>query len=121
LLRPLFVRLLGGETVNWHKWAELCAKDAFDNYFPSRRGIWYFEDLDVLVFYDNNPYDNDPLYMRRMDELCQYRHALNEAGLEELGFGTTEDGYSYALVIDAGRDREEWVRETFQNILMNAA
>ena len=33
----------------WTRLARLFAQDAHQNHFASRRGVWYMEDLDVLV------------------------------------------------------------------------
>jgi len=91
------------------KLARLAAWDAHKNHFASRRGIWYFDDLDVLVLY-NNPYKGFPA--QREKELARFRAKLADEGIEELAYATyPSDGYTYALVINAARDREETVAQ----------
>jgi len=100
----------------WRRFAKGCAASAHEDHFASRRGVWYYEDLDVLVLYDNNPYADRP--QRRGEELAEFRGRLRAAGVEELAYATyPEDGYTYALVMDAGRDREQFVRDAMTDVL----
>ena len=134
-------------SIRWHVIALGCAKDAHENHFSSRRGVWHFEDLDVLVLYNNNPYAKLPNL--RDEETAEFRRRLAAEGIQELGYATypppseTDDqeaeqfsrkmaakgiktivhkggGYTYALVIKAGRDREDWVVQTMNEILADS-
>jgi transcriptional regulator with XRE-family HTH domain len=106
---------------SWPEFAEGCAKDACENHFPSRRGVWYIQDLNVLVIYNNNPYDRNPGL--RDGEVAEFRRRLLAEGLKELAYatypppGAEDEGYTFAMVIDAGRDREEWVVDTWKDVL----
>ena len=101
----------------WPHFAAACARDAHDNHFPSRRGIWQFTGLPVLVIYNNNPYAKHPTL--RDEEVTKFRGELALAGIKELGYGTYpgeddpdgQPGYTFAMVIEAGGDvaaRENW-------------
>lgn len=46
--------------VDWELLAQVSARDACENNFSSRRGIYYYEDADVLCVYNNNPYAENP-------------------------------------------------------------
>lgn len=90
----------------WRTLAQSAARDAHRNHFSSRRGIWYFEDMDVLVLYNNNPYEGFPA--QREKELARLRAKLADEEIAELAYATyPSDGYTYAMVINAARDREE--------------
>ena len=104
----------------WKAFASLTAKDASENHFPSRRGVWYFDDLDVLVLYNNNPYEKFPTL--RDEETAEFRRRLAAEGIKELAYATypvggESDGYTYAMVIDASQDRQNWVADTMFEIL----
>jgi transcriptional regulator with XRE-family HTH domain len=104
----------------WKEFASLTARDSYENHFPSRRGVWYFEDLDVLVLYNNNPYANFPTL--RDEETAEFRRRLVAESIKELAYttypvGGQSDGYTYAMVIDASQDREKWVADTMYEIL----
>jgi hypothetical protein len=89
---------------DWNRLAKMCASDAHEHHFPSRRGIWHVEDLDVLVIYNNNPYSEGPHL--RDEEVAKIRLWLQAAGIEELAYATyPEDGYTFAMVIRAGEDQ----------------
>jgi hypothetical protein len=107
----------------WKRFAAACAQDATENHFESRRGVWGFTDLPVVVIYNNNPYTGSPKL--RGEELAKFRAELSRAGIKELGYGTAggpgDDlgGYTFALVIEAGNDataREAWCVAVWQRI-----
>jgi hypothetical protein len=106
---------------DWDAFAQKCAEDAHENHFPSRRGVWHFEDLDVLVFYNNNPYAKFP--NARDEETAEFRAALKARGIEELAYAAyppPEDdhpGYTYAMVVNASRDREDELAAVMHDIL----
>ena len=90
--------------VNWDRFARACAEDAHVNWFPTRRGAWYINDLDAVVVFNNHPYEDQPAL--RDEEVAEFRRRLAAEGIEELAFATyPEDGYSYAMVLDASFDR----------------
>jgi transcriptional regulator with XRE-family HTH domain len=106
---------------SWAEFAFKCAFDAHENHFPSRRGVWFIEDLDVLVLYNNNPYEKYPT--RRDEELAEFRRRMKAEGIKELAFATyppegkEQAGYTYALVIDASQDRQDWVVQNMGEII----
>jgi hypothetical protein len=71
---------------SWDLFAKRCAKDAHENWFSSRCGSWYFEDRDVVVIYNNNPYALHP--ERRDEELVQYLEWLRASEIQELAFAS---------------------------------
>ena len=105
--------------VNWDRFARACAEDAHVNWFPTRRGAWYINDLDAVVVFNNHPYEDQPAL--RDEEVAEFRRRLAAEGIEELAFATyPEDGYSYAMVINAGRDREQVLADMMKEIVKNA-
>jgi transcriptional regulator with XRE-family HTH domain len=114
-----------GETMN--RWAQefafKCAWDACENHFPSRRGVWIFEDEGILCLFNNNPYAHMPT--RRDEELAEFRRRMKVEGIQEVAYATyppegEEDaGYTYALLIKAGADKAEWAAETMTQIIVD--
>jgi hypothetical protein len=106
---------------DWSSFAADCARDAHENHFPSRRGVWYFEDKDVLVFWKNNPYANRPTL--RDEETAAFCAELAARGIEELAYATYPPegdegaGYTYALVVNASRDRESELSDIMTGIV----
>lgn len=104
----------------WREFAKACARDASENHFPSRRGAWHIVDLDVLVLFNNNPYANFPSL--RDEETAKFRQRLAAKGLVELAYATyppagqQDAGYTYALVIQAGKEHQQWVRDTMMEL-----
>ena len=104
----------------WQRFALGCACDAHENHFPSRSGIWFFEDQGVLCVFNNNPYAKYPTL--RDEEVAQFRQKLRAEGIKELAYATypgegdEQPGYTYALLIDAGEDKIDWVVETLDEI-----
>jgi len=104
---------------DWAKFAATCAQNAHQDWFSSRRGTWYFEDYDVVVLYNNNPYERHPAL--RDEELAEFRERLRVEGVKELGFATfPESGYTYAMIIDASRDREQFLADLMRDITLKA-
>jgi transcriptional regulator with XRE-family HTH domain len=108
---------------DWQRTAYMCAADASENFFPSRRGVWYLEDLGALCFYNNNPYDLYP--RRREEEVAEFRKRLKSAGIRELAYATypppgEEDaGYTFAMIVDAGQDRAEELCNWWTEIMLD--
>jgi len=92
---------------DWQRLAYHLAADANENNFPSRWGVWYFEDVDVLCFYDNNPNGF------RDNVIAEFRKQLGAAKIKELAFATyppvgeQDAGYTCAMIVDASRDQAE--------------
>jgi hypothetical protein len=94
--------------------------DAFTNHFDSHRGVWHYEDLDVLVVYSNHPYDRDPLLRDWELDLLLGKLAA---------FGVTvharasypDDGYTVALVLDARGDRQSLATRLYEESINQAA
>jgi transcriptional regulator with XRE-family HTH domain len=105
----------------WKLLAYKCALDACENHFPSRRGIWFFEDVEVLCLYNNNPWEDHPEL--RANETREFRRRMKEEGIKELAYetyppeGQEDAGYTYAMIIDAGKEKEDWVAETMNAIV----
>ena len=112
--------------IDWFALAAGAARDAHENHFSSRRGIWPLDEVPVpaMVLYNNNPYAGDP--QRRHAELKMFRSWLAQEGIVELGFGEfpidgEEAGYSNALVIGAGEDRTDEVAAALQRVLRSCS
>jgi hypothetical protein len=104
----------------WAQFALVCAGDAHENHFPSRRGTWYITDLDVVVLYSNNPYVAGPTL--RDEELAEFRERLRADGINELAYATyPDDGYTYAMVLDARRDKQALLLEVMEAIVARLA
>src|SRR5262249_8078751 len=71
---------------SWQSLAGILARDAHENYFSSRRGVWYLEDERVLCLYNNNPYEQFPAL--RDQELAEFRRRMRTEGFEELAYAT---------------------------------
>jgi transcriptional regulator with XRE-family HTH domain len=105
--KPMRVQLTKAE---WQDLAKAAARDASENHFPSRRGVWHFSDTDVLCFYNNNPYAADPKL--RDEEVAEFRKRLKAARVKELAYATypgpgePDAGYTFAMIVDARRDQE---------------
>lgn len=95
--------------------ADYYAQDAFENYFESRRGVWYLKDVDCLLLYNNNPYQIDPSI--RPKEMKRIEKRLKEVGVATLARGEggntvngdSEQSYSMTLLLDCSRDRMDEV------------
>ena len=109
---------------DWQSLAGALAEEAHEDYFPSRRGVWYLERYAVLCLYNNNPYTVDPA--RRDRELAEFRRRLQAEGIAELAFATYPPegddypGYTYALLMDAGADWLWWASDTMAAIVTGA-
>jgi transcriptional regulator with XRE-family HTH domain len=107
----------------WQTLADDLAKDAHENYFPSRRGVWFLPSEGALCLYNNNPY-KDP--MQRNEELAEFRDRMRAEGVKELAYATYPPegregaGYTYAMLIDAGKERMNWVADTMMRIVQRA-
>ena len=120
----------------WNGFAFACARQAHEHDFSARRGIYLVEDAkdasgaeegkpedDVLVIFNNNPFAGHAI--ARDWEVEELRRLLAEAGVKELGYAeypdTGEDeGYSFAMVVDATRDQEDQVAELVDQAAMAA-
>ncbi len=106
----------------WQALALGCARDAHENNFPSRRGVYGFSDANALCLYNNNPWAHDSAL--RDLETAEFRQRLAEAGIPKLAYATYPPpgeegaGYTYAMIIGAGADRVAWVKETMYAILI---
>lgn len=80
-----------------------CAKDAQENFFSSRRGIWDYEREGLFVLYDNNPTRAASIRERAIalvhEALAKHKvKALGEAYYPLVG---QDAAYTWALVVDA--------------------
>jgi hypothetical protein len=91
---------------NWQAIAHEMAKEAFEQHFPSRRGVWYLEEFGILCFYDNNPYAGCPRL--REHQTAAFRLLIQKAGIDELAYATyppageKDAAYTFALLLNAG-------------------
>jgi hypothetical protein len=106
---------------NWQTFALACAKEAHENYLSSRRGSWC--EGKVLVVYNNHPYKQFPLL--RDQELAAFRRRLQAEGIRELAYATYPvagrgAGYTFALVLEGGADKEDLVARLYQAAMAEA-
>lgn len=118
--KPKLEKPMTKPATNWRTLAEVAACDACENYFPSRRGIWFLEDVNKLCVYNNNPYAKHPDL--RDEETSAFRDWLQANGIKELAYATypaagEDAGYTYAMILDAGADREAEVAAELRRIL----
>ena len=109
--------------VDWELLAQVSARDACENNFSSRRGIYYYEDADVLCVYNNNPYAENPSL--RDIETKKFRGWLKQQGIKELAYATypktgDDAGYTYAMLLDVHAERQEEVAEAMEAIIMES-
>lgn len=103
---------------DWTRFAAACAKDAHENHFPVRRGTWYLEDPGVVVLFNNNPYQERYASLRD-EELAVFRRELVVKGIRELGYATyPADGYTYAMVLEAGPAQVELLTKLMDDIFL---
>jgi transcriptional regulator with XRE-family HTH domain len=101
----------------WQSIATAMAREAHENHFSSRRGIWHLEDLDILCAYNNNPYAKSPKL--REEETAEIRKFLAAHDIDVIAYATWgKDGYTYAMLIDASSDREAWIADNMRQIVM---
>jgi len=109
----------------FQKWASICAADASENHFESRRGIYPMTLWDsvsfggVLCIYNNNPYSAGSHF--REEETARIRAWLHEQKIEELGYATyppdgEEAGYTYAMLIRADQDKQDAIKRELEKI-----
>jgi len=85
------------------------ARDAHENNFHLRRGIWLLEDVGILCVFNNAPTTG------RDEETAEFRRRMGAAGIEELAYATypsegqDDAGYTYAMLLKAGHDRMQFV------------
>jgi transcriptional regulator with XRE-family HTH domain len=112
----------------WANLAKFLAEDAHENHFSSRRGVWHIEAVDVLCFYNNNPYASFP--ERRDQEVAEFRKRLKAAGIKELAYATyggetctppVPGGYTFAMIVDAGQDRQQELVDWWHEILSESS
>lgn len=112
----------------WAIWAKFFARDANENHFSSRRGVWFVDNTrPFLVIFNNNPYRIEPLskQTRRDEETATFRQWLKKEGIKELAYATypetgEEAGYTYAMLLDAGKDRQADVMDAMMAILVES-
>jgi hypothetical protein len=125
-----------GKKTGWIGFAFAWARYAHQENFSARRGIYCIEEAksndiedevnpedDVLVIFNNNPFVGCAI--ARDWEVGELRKLLAEAGIKELGYAEYPDtgqdeGYSFAMVVDATRDQEDQVAEIMQQAAMAA-
>lgn len=104
------------------QWAIFYAEEAAEHNFESRRGVWYIEDLDCLLLYDNNPYANYPDVRPRQMRVLQER--FEKVGIKTLACGGSEDevhegqSYTVSLLLDCSQDRMDEVMEILYEVVM---
>jgi transcriptional regulator with XRE-family HTH domain len=106
----------------WGWLAANAAKDAHENNFSSRRGLYVVEGVGI-VYYDNNPFklprEQDP----REDLIAEFRGFLKRSGLKEKASaywpvsGDSKD-YTFAMAIEAQEFMLEAMRVAFHDIVV---
>jgi hypothetical protein len=107
----------------WTAIAQCCAGDAHENHFESRRGIWHIQDLDVLCLYNNHPYGEN--FSGRDKATDLFRVWLKQQGIDELAYATypkegADAGYTYAMLIKAGADRQQEIADVLTAIFVGS-
>ena len=106
---------------DWKRLARSAAADAGENFFSSRRGIWWISDAGALCLYDNNPF-NDFVpgtgSAQRDRIFSKLRSYLNENGHKELASAAYPDdggdaGYTFVMLVvgneeDTGPIQDAW-------------
>ena len=89
--------------------ASRAAKAAFEEEFSSRRGVWFYEDLNVVVVFNNNPFNDASV---RPKELRSLTIELKKLGIKIVALGqygdtleNCEEQYTQTLVLNCGEDR----------------
>jgi transcriptional regulator with XRE-family HTH domain len=82
--------------------AKELAVDANENHFESRRGVWSLDVFGALVVYNNHPYSGDK--SARPAETERLRAVLSREGYQEMSYAETDDGYTFAMLVDPGID-----------------
>ena len=77
--------------------AEKIAQWACDERFPVHHGTGPFSDGAWIYLFDNHPYVDEERRPREHEALIQ---TLAAEGVELIGRGTNDDGYTVALVLD---------------------
>ena len=85
------------------------AKQAFEDEFSTRRGVWYYEDWDVVVVFNNNPFNDAMIRPKELKSLISELKKLGIKTVARSQYGdATENGeerYTQALVLDCSDDR----------------
>jgi hypothetical protein len=95
--------------------AKADARDAHENEFPSRRGMWrYTDDPELVALYNSDLYPADPTARERERERIRAR--LNAEGIEELAYATYPEsagdaGYTYVMILRADERQQERLGE----------
>jgi len=114
---------------HWKKLAAKAAEEACKENFESRRGLYEVVKTpnargSVICVYNNNPWDDfkDGKSARRDAETEEFRAALAKEGIEELAYETypksgEDAGYTFAMIVDAGIDKLDWMADTLTDIV----
>jgi hypothetical protein len=100
---------------DWTGFARAAARNASENWFDVRLGVMTVEAMsDVLVVFNNHFFANFPTL--QAVELEELKRRLSAEGFEVLGSASyptsgASDGYSYAIVIDAGEEYRELIED----------
>lgn len=106
--------------------ANMYAKDAHDNYFHSRRGLWTIpagseDEPGYLVYYNNNPYGSDK---RRSQETSRITRRLKALGVSIVAKGQAGDKlegsnerYTFSLILGCNPDMRQEVSRVIQEEL----
>ncbi len=94
--------------------ANYFATEAIERHFESRRGVWYVVDLNLLVVFNNNPFQIDSKIRSR--EMKRIELGLRKIGIRVLASGQAgdklwgcDDLYTQTLLLNCGEDRKEEV------------
>jgi hypothetical protein len=123
-------------TIDLQTLVEAAAKDACENNFSSRRGIYFitYRDSDseyadpagAICIYNNNPY-KDPA--QREGEIAAFRQWLAANGYRELSAayyptkdsGDPQPGYTFAMLIAGDEEQVDEVSEAYERITIASA
>jgi hypothetical protein len=105
----------------WGWIAAMAAKEAHEENFSSRRGLYVVEGVGI-IYYDNNPFDLPREEDPREHLISEFRDFLKKSNVKEKAsaywppYGDSKD-YTFAMAIEAEEHMFELIRVAFQSII----
>jgi hypothetical protein len=105
----------------WKKAAQARARTAHTYDFPSRWGTYPDKKRGAIAFFNNWPYARYPLL--REQQLAEFRRYLEDNEFKDLAYATypvggPDDGYTYAMIVQAHPDDFLALEEAMEEILL---
>lgn len=105
-------------SVDWKAIAKGIAEEQHNENFPSRRGVWFYEEIGKLCYYDNNPWAKCPDL--RGAVWLETKRRLEAVGIPVLADEANSDGYTLAMILNTGERDQAFVIELAQQVLREA-